>query len=315
MDSKCLFVISFAKTKIKFALLLFICITNPIFVLKQNFTLFASYRRLKQSDIIIESDYNSMSRTAVKMFISELKAVLQKKDKAVVMLPTGGTYLSKGGFYQILTTEYRNAIDWSRVIFFNLDEYIGVSPKDKRSYNYQLMEAVLEPLGVPLENIHLFDGSILNVKEECAKREQWIKKLGGIDITLLGIGRNGHIGFNEPGSLRNSGTRVVDLSLETKYQNMEYFKDLGGGDLLSGIDSVPDQAITVGIATILSSREIFLLASGQSKAEAVKNMLNEENPLLNPASFLIINSPGVCFIFDDDAFSLFHESQLQGGPF
>jgi len=268
------------------------------------------FRRAKEQVIIVEENYFSLSRTAVEMFIVELKAILQKKDKAVVMLPTGGTYLNPGGFYQILRTEYKNAIDWSEVIFFNLDEYVGVSPKDEHSYNYQLMEAVLNPLGVPSDNVHLFTGDALYMKEECVKRELLIKELGGIDIALLGIGENGHIGFNEPGSLRDSLTRVVDLSLETKRQNMQYFRDLNSEDLFSGIDNVPDQAITVGISTILSSRKIFLLASGKSKAEAVKNMLNEENPFLNPASFLTLKGSDTCFIFDSDAFSLFQESQL-----
>ena len=172
------------------------------------------------------------------------------------------------------------------------------------------MEAVLIPLGVPLDNIHLFTGDALNIKEECAERERLIKELGGVDIALLGIGRNGHIGFNEPGSLRNSRTRVIDLSLETKRQNAQYFSDLNDGDLLFGIDNVPDQAITVGIADILSSRKIFLLASGKSKAEAVKNMLNEEKPFLNPASFLTLERGNISFILDDDAFSSFQESQL-----
>lgn len=264
-------------------------------------------RRAKSQTVIVEKDYHSLSQTAVEMFISELKAVLQEKDKAVVMLPTGGTYLNPGGFYQILRTKYKDAIDWSKVIFFNLDEYVGVSPQDRHSYNYQLMEAVLKPLNVPLENIHLFNGAALNIKEEGAKRERLIKELGGIDIALLGIGENGHIGFNEPGSLKTSRTRVVDLSLETKKQNMQYFRDLN--------NEVPDEAITVGIADILSSRKIFLLAAGESKAEAVKNMLNEENPLLNPASFLTLKSGNVSFIFDEGAFSSFQESQLQRTPF
>ena len=272
-------------------------------------------RRTKSQTIVVEENYSALSQTAVKMFVSELKAVLQEKDKAVVMLPTGGTYLNPGGFYQILRTEYKDAVDWSKVIFFNLDEYVGISPQDKHSYNYQLMEAVLKQLNVPEENIHLFNGNALNIKEEVMKREQLIKKFGGIDICLLGIGRNGHIGFNEPGFLKDSRTRIVDLSIETKHQNMQHFIDLNSGDLFAGIDVVPDQAITVGIAEILSPRKIFLLALGKSKAEAVKNILNEENPLLNPASFLALEGTDACFLFDNDAFSSFQESQLQRTPF
>lgn len=235
-----------------------------------------SHRRVKENlNLIICEDYKDLSRRGVEIFVSRLQEVLEKKDKAVVLIPTGGTYLNPGGFYEILVKEYKDKVDWSKVIFMNLDEYVGLSPSQPQSYNYQLTQ-VLQALGVSKENVFLFDGSKDPV-QQCRGREELIQKLGGIDIVLLGIGRNGHIAFNEPGTEKNSRTRVVELSSATKEQNSVYF---------DGKENVPDQAITVGIETILSARSIILLANGESKSRAIQKMFAGESSDV-PASFLL----------------------------
>ena len=252
-------------------------------------------------NILIEDDYSVMSRQAVVLFISELKLVLESKEHAVVMLPTGGTYFNEGGFYDILRTQYKDSIDWNRVIFFNLDEYVDIAPEDEHSYNYQLKANMLNPLEVRAENIFLFDGVCEDLNAEIISREALIEEFGGIDICLLGLGVNGHIGFNEPGSTMDSKTRVVDLSEETRVQNAGYFE--------SGI--MPDSAITVGIATILSSKVIMLLGSGEAKAEAARDTLNDIDPMLNPASFLNrANSSRVFYVFDNDAILDFEKTEM-----
>ena len=235
-----------------------------------------SHRRVKENlNLIICEDYKDLSRRGVEIFVSRLQEVLEKKDKAVVLIPTGGTYLNPGGFYEILVKEYKDKVDWSKVIFMNLDEYVGLSPSQPQSYNYQLTQ-VLQALGVSKENVFLFDGSKDPV-QQCRGREELIQKLGGIDIVLLGIGRNGHIAFNEPGTEKNSRTRVVELSSATKEQNSVYF---------DGKENVPDQAITVGIETILSARTVILLANGESKSRAIQKMFAGESSDV-PASFLL----------------------------
>ncbi len=214
----------------------------------------------------------------MEIFVSRLQGVLNEKDKAVVLIPTGGTYLNPGGFYEILIKEYKDRVDWRRVIFMNLDEYVGLSPSQSQSYNYQLTQ-VLQALGVPKKNVFLFDGS-KNPVQQCREREDLIQKLGGIDIALLGIGKNGHIAFNEPGTEKHSRTHVVELSPATKTQNSIYFH---------GKENVPDQAITVGIETILSAKSVILLASGESKSRAIQKMLAGESSDI-PASFLLSHS-------------------------
>jgi len=235
-----------------------------------------SHRRVKENlNLIICEDYKDLSRRGVEIFVSRLQEVLEKKDKAVVLIPTGGTYLNPGGFYEILVKEYKDKVDWSKVIFMNLDEYVGLSPSQPQSYNYQLTQ-VLQALGVSKENVFLFDGSKDPV-QQCRGREELIQKLGGIDIVLLGIGRNGHIAFNEPGTEKNSRTRVVELSSATKEQNSVYF---------DGKENVPEQVITVGIETILSARTVILLANGESKSRAIQKMFAGESSDV-PASFLL----------------------------
>jgi len=248
-----------------------------------------SHRRVKENlNLIICEDYKDLSRRGVEIFVSRLQEVLEKKDKAVVLIPTGGTYLNPGGFYEILIKEYKDRVDWRRVIFMNLDEYVGLSLSQPQSYNYQLTQ-VLQALGVPEENVFLFDGSKDPV-QQCQEREELIQKLGGIDIALLGIGRNGHIAFNEPGTEKNSRTRVVELSSATKEQNSVYF---------DGKENVPDQAITVGIETILSARSIILLANGESKSRAIQKMFAGESSDV-PASFLL-SHPDFTLIVDTAA--------------
>ena len=257
-------------------------------------------RSLSQT-VLIEDDYIAMSEKACSIFISELKSVLAAKEQAVVMLPTGGTYFNEGCFYDVLRTQYKDSIDWNRVIFFNLDEYVDIAPEDEHSYNYQLKANMLNPLEVRVENIFLFDGVCEDLNAEIISREALIEEFGGIDICLLGVGVNGHIGFNEPGSTMDSKTRVVGLSEETRVQNAGYFE--------SGI--IPDSAITVGIATILSSKVIVLLGSGESKAEAVRDTLNDIDPILNPASFLNrANNSRVFYVFDNYAILDFEKTEM-----
>jgi len=224
----------------------------------------------------------------VEIFVSRLQGVLEEKGKAVVLIPTGGTYLNPGGFYEILVKEYKDKVDWSKVVFMNLDEYVGLSPSQPQSYNYQLTQ-VLQALGVSKENVFLFDGSKDPV-QQCRGREELIQKLGGVDIALLGIGRNGHIAFNEPGTEKYSRTRVVELSPATKEQNSIYF---------GGKEKVPEQAITVGIETILSARTVILLASGESKSRAIQKMFAGESSDI-PASFLL-SHPDFTLIVDTAA--------------
>jgi glucosamine-6-phosphate deaminase len=201
--------------------------------------------------------------------------VVREKPDAVLGLATGRTPLR---LYQELIRLHRDeGLDFSRVTTFNLDEYVGLAATHDQSYRYFMRENLFRHINLDPTRTHVPDGTAPDLHAECRGYEQRILDAGGIDIQLLGLGRNGHIGFNEPGSARDSRTRVVELDATTR------------GDAVAGfgsLDLVPRQAITAGVATILASRRIVLLAFGRSKAAIVRRMLRGPVGPECPASWL-----------------------------
>src|SRR5262245_15562267 len=195
----------------------------------------------------------------------------------VLGLPTGSTPV---GLYRELIRLHREAgLDFGRVITFNLDEYYPMSPDDPHSYRRWMRETFFNQVNIPAQNIHIPDGTIRadDAEDYCARYEQQIRRAGGIDLMVLGIGRTGHVGFNEPGSTRNSRTRMVTLDPVTR-------RDAASG--FFGEDNVPHQALTMGVGTILESKRIVLLAFGEHKAAIVHKAV--EGPMTDAvtASFL-----------------------------
>lgn len=172
---------------------------------------------------------------------------------------------------------------------FALDEYVGLSPDDPRSYAAYVRSMIAEPLGIPAENVRVPRGS---TDADGAAYEHAIAEAGGVDVQIVGIGRNGHIGFNEPGSGAETRTRVVELDESTRRANAEHFD----GDLAQ----VPTHALTQGVATILSARRIVLVAAGSAKAAALRAALTGPVTADNPASFLQ-RHPDVTVVADPDA--------------
>ncbi|RLI23840.1 glucosamine-6-phosphate deaminase, partial [Candidatus Bathyarchaeota archaeon] len=185
-------------------------------------------------------------------------------------------------------------LSFSRVTTFNLDEYVGLPPDHPQSYHYYMFHNLFDHVDVRRENVHIPDGMAENLDEECRRYEEAIKEAGGIDLQLLGIGRNGHIGFNEPGSPFDSRTRVVKLSEQTRKDNARFF---------NSIDEVPTHAITMGIGTIMEARRIILIASGEAKAEAIAKAVKGPKTVDVPASALQ-DHPDCLFIIDKEAASL-----------
>jgi glucosamine-6-phosphate deaminase len=195
----------------------------------------------------------------------------------VLGLPTGSTPV---GLYRELVRLHREAgLDFSRVITFNLDEYFPMTPDDPQSYRRWMQETFFDHVNIPPDHIHVPDGTIpLDEAEEyCLRYEQKIRRAGGIDLQLLGIGRTGHIGFNEPGSTRHSRTRLVTLDPVTRRD--------AAGDFF-GEENVPHQAITMGVGTILDAKKVVLMAFGEHKARIVQRAV--EGPISDAvaASFL-----------------------------
>jgi glucosamine-6-phosphate deaminase len=205
-------------------------------------------------------------------------------------LATGSTMLAT--YQELVRLHRRERLDFSKVITFNLDEYLGLSSNHPQSFHHYMQENFFAHVNVDPGNIHIPDGAIKgNYQQYCASYEEAIRNAGGIDLQILGIGRNGHIGFNEPTSSLGSRTRLKVLSKETIMDNRKFF---------ASEDEIPQCAITMGIGTILESKRILLLASGSSKATAIAKAI--EGPLTASvtASALQLHSD-VTFIIDRDA--------------
>ncbi len=209
----------------------------------------------------------------------------------VLGLPTGSTPV--GLYRELIRLHRESGLDFSRVITFNLDEYYPIPPNDLHSYYRWMHETFFKHVNIPEENIHIPDGMVPeeDVDDYCARYEQLIKRAGGIDLQILGIGRTGHVGFNEPGSTRISRTRRVTLDPVTRRDAAADF---------FGIENVPHQALTMGVGTILEARKIVILAFGEHKAPIVQRAIEGEQTDAIAASFLQTHRDAA-FILDEAA--------------
>ncbi len=227
--------------------------------------------------------YEEMSEIAANIF----KEQLQNNKKSVLGLATGGT---PEGFYAKMVEAYKaGEISFAEAKSFNLDEYIGIEPSNKASYHYYMDEQLFNHVDMKREDIHVPAGDPSQVEKNTDQYDQMIEEAGGIDIQLLGIGVNGHIGFNEPGTSFESYTNVVELTESTREANKIYF---------DSIEDVPTHAITMGIKTILNAKKVVLLISGQSKQEAYDRLRSGEVTEDFPASALH-KHPDVTVIYCD----------------
>lgn len=239
--------------------------------------------------IEIQSSPNEVAEFAAKYIAERIK----EKPEFVLGCATGGTVVL---LYQKLV-EYSKLglIDFSHVVTFNLDEYVGLPREHSQSYYTFMSYHLFSHVNIPEDNIHILNGGAKNLKDECEQFEELITKSGGIDLQILGIGRNGHIAFNEPGSFEDTTTRIVDLNYDTILANSD-------GRFFSNSNEVPRQALTMGVATILNAKEILLLATSGGKSEAIALAVNGPVTPLVPASFLQKHSK-CTFIIDDGAAS------------
>jgi len=221
---------------------------------------------------IITKNYQTLSKLAAEYVIKQIG----KKPKSVLSLATGQTPVN---FYHELVKAYKKKqVDFSQVKTFNLDEYLGLAKENKHSYHYYMYNNFFKLVNLRKENIYIPDGKAKDLKKECQNYEQAIKRNGGIDLAVLGLGQDGHLAFNEPGSSFTSKTRVVKLALSTRLANAKFFN--------KHIRLVPERAITMGLATILPAKNILLLAAGGEKAEIVAKAFKGKVTMKVPASVL-----------------------------
>lgn len=239
-------------------------------------------------NIITVDNYSEMSKTAAQL----VEQQISENHEAVLGLATGSTPL--GLYEQMIKGHKERGISYQKVQTLNLDEYRGLSKTHPNSYYTFMCEKLFNQLDIPLENVHLPDGIAQPVEAECRRYEALFDKIGPPHLQILGMGTNGHIGFNEPGTPEHSLTHCVKLEDSTRANNARFF---------TSAEEVPTHAITLGIASILKSGKILLLASGQKKAKAVKRLLDQEISEDFPASFLWKHED-VTLIVDRDAYQL-----------
>ena len=236
-------------------------------------------------NVIVTKDYDEMSRKAAEILLD----VVKNKENPVLGLATGSSPI---GTYDVMAEDHvKNGTDYSKVVTYNLDEYVGLPITHKESYYAFMHHYLFDRVGIKEENTHLPNGLADDLDKGCKEYEEMLKAVN-IDVQLLGIGGNGHIGFNEPGTPVDSETHVVNLTAKTIADNSRFFIPLG--------EKTPTQAVPMGLASIMRCKKIVLVASGANKADAVYRMVNEEISVDCPATILR-NHPDVTVIVDAEA--------------
>ena len=232
-------------------------------------------------EIVIQPTAEAASIVAAQI----VAQLVRRKPDAVLGLATGSTPLA---MYRELARMHReDGLDFSRVRTFNLDEYAGLAHEHPQSYHAFMRENFFQHVNVPRENIRIPDGLAADVPAECAAYEAAIRAAGGIDLQVLGIGSDGHIGFNEPSSSLASRTRIKTLTAQTRRDNARFF---------ASASEVPIHVITMGVGTIMDARQVLMLAFGEGKAKAIADAVEGPIMAMNPASILQMHPVAKCLI-------------------
>jgi glucosamine-6-phosphate deaminase len=242
--------------------------------------------------LVIRPDYDSASAWAANHIAGRInEAALRNAEQSFVLgLPTGSSPL--GTYDRLAALVAAGKVSFARVATFNMDEYVGLPEADPRSYHSFMREKLFSRIDMPAANANLLDGNAPDLEAECARYEERMRALGGIDLFFGGVGADGHIAFNEPGSSLSSRTRVKTLTRDTKDVNARFF----GGDP----EAVPPTALTVGVGTIMDAREVLILVSGRAKARALGHAIEEGVNHLWTVSCLQLH-PKAIIVADEDA--------------
>jgi len=238
--------------------------------------------------IIVVDSYREMSKRAAKLVAAEVEA----NPLAVLGLATGST--PEGMYAELVKLNREGKVDFSRVTTFNLDEYAGLAPEHDQSYYYYMHHHLFNQINVRPEQINMPSCDLEDVDQFCLEYDQRIAAAGGIDLQVLGIGGNGHIGFNEPGDQLRVHTHLVDLTEDTILANSRFF---------NSVEEVPKQAVTMGLGSIMLAGKIILLAAGKAKSEAIARTVCGLITTAIPASILQLHRD-VTIIVDREAADL-----------
>ena len=216
--------------------------------------------------VIIEPDYQALSQWAANYVANKINAANPTSEKPFVLgCPTGSSPL--GMYKALVELNKQGKVSFKHVITFNMDEYVGLPEEHPESYHSFMWNNFFNHIDIDPENVHILNGNAPDLLAECAKYERQIEAAGGIDLFLGGIGPDGHIAFNEPGSSLSSKTRIKTLTTDTIIANSRFFDN--------DIAQVPKQALTVGVGTVMSAKEVLIICNGHVKARALKHAIEE----------------------------------------
>ncbi len=216
--------------------------------------------------LIIEPDYSNVSKWAANYVASKINAANPTAEKPFVLgLPTGSSPL--GMYRELITLNKAGVVSFKNVITFNMDEYIGLPKDHPESYHSFMWNNFFKHIDIQEANVNILNGNATDLEGECQRYEEKIKSLGGIDLFLGGIGPDGHIAFNEPGSSLQSRTRIKTLTTDTIIANSRFFDN--------DVNKVPKTALTVGVGTVLDAKEVLIIVNGHNKARALRHAVEE----------------------------------------
>lgn len=241
--------------------------------------------------VIIEADYQSLSQWAANYVVSKINKANPTAEKPFVLgLPTGSSPL---GMYKALIQAYKDGkVSFKNVVTFNMDEYVGLPESHPESYHSFMFNNFFNHIDIDKNNIHILNGNAEDLEAECANYEKQIVDFGGIDLFLGGIGPDGHIAFNEPGSSLVSLTRQKTLTQDTIIANSRFFDN--------DVNKVPKTALTVGVGTVMAAKSVMIIANGYKKAPALRNAVEGAVSQMCTLSVLQMHRKAI-IICDEDA--------------
>ncbi len=249
--------------------------------------------------LIIQDSYGKLSKWVANYIVKAINDYQPTTDRPYVLgLPTGSSPI--GTYRELVKLVKDGKVSFKNVITFNMDEYVGIREGHPESYHSFMRKNLFEEIGIPLENINILDGNTEDLKVECDQYEERIKAAGGIRLFLGGIGPDGHIAFNEPGSSLYSRTRIKTLTYDTRIANSRFFDN--------DVNKVPKLALTVGVGTVMDADEVVLIVNGHGKARALHKIIEEGVNHMWTASALQLHRKSMIVCNDDATAELKMES-------
>lgn len=240
--------------------------------------------------VVIEKNYDKMSQWTAKYIVEKINAFKPSSKKPFILgLPTGSTPI--GTYRELIKLYKKGEVSFKNVVTFNMDEYVQIPENHPESYHSFMWNNFFSHIDIKKENVNILNGNAQDLEAECQRYEDKIKSYGGIELFMGGIGPDGHIAFNEPGSSLTSRTRVKSLTTDTIIANSRFFDN--------DVNKVPKTALTVGVGTVMDSREVLILANGHNKARALSHAIEGAVSQMWTVSVLQMHPKGI--IVCDDA--------------